>query len=677
MLLLMNELEEISGEAKSISKNSLIHKIFSPGGWLEETLNLEHRPQQEAMAKAIESSLNGDRSLLFEAGTGVGKSLAYLIPGILFAMEHKRPLIVSTHTKALQEQIQNNDLHHCRELFEAIPQLKEFAGFKTAMLMGRSNYLCTTRLAHVIGARSELFPSDGQNELERIVEWAGITESGIVEELPMPPSPEIWDVINADSSLCNPKNCAQNGCFFQKAKARIRKSNIIILNHSLLFSLISSGSVPKNQVPGILFPEDFLVLDEAHTVPDIATDHFGMRVSSYSMDRALKTLYNPRTKKGLLMQFGRQADCTLVVQALSASEEFFNLIRQQHLQKQEEMRLQEAPWTEPLVCESLKILIERLGILMTEHSSELIRESLNDQRNRIQNYYIGIQKSLVLEPKDHVHWVERSGRAGQLTTIRTAPINVAPYIKEAIFSRHTSAILTSATLAANNCLDNFKSRIGAIHEEGLIESSPFDYEKNTQIFIAKDAPEPVQGNLNEYRAFLAKAILESISKTAGGTLVLFTSYADMYSVSDEIGDDLVEMERPLMVQGRDLSRTQLIDVFKEAGNGVLLGTDSYWTGVDIPGIALSHVIITRIPFENPSHPIKQAQSEWLKEEGQHPFIHLTLPEAVIKFRQGLGRLIRKKTDTGIITVLDARILNKPYGKTFIGALPKKRFEILK
>lgn len=673
----MKELKEITDESKAIIKDSLIHRIFSPEGWLQKTLHLEHRPQQEAMAKAVGQALDGDSPLLFEAGTGVGKSLAYLIPGILFAMEHKRPFIVSTHTKALQEQIQNNDLPRCRELFEAVPELKEFAEFKTAMLMGRSNYLCTTRLAHVIGTRSELFPSNAQSELERIIAWAETTESGIVEELPMPPSPEIWDAINADSSSCNPKNCIQNGCFFQKAKIRIRKSNIVIVNHSLLFSLISSGNVPKNQVSGILFPEDFLVLDEAHTVPDIATDHFGIRISSYSLDRSLKTLYNPRTKKGLLMQFGKQDDCTLVVQALSASEEFFNLIRQNHLQKQEDMRLQETPWTEPLICEPLKILIERLAILSTEHSSELIKESLNDQRNRIQSYYIGVQKSLMLEPQDHVHWVEKSGRAGQLTTIRTAPINVAPYIKEAIFTRHTSAILTSATLATNNSLENFKNRIGADKEEGLIENSPFDYEKNTQIFIAKDAPEPIQGNLNEYRAFLAKAILTSIPKTTGGTLILFTSYADMHSVSEGIENYLTEMGRPLMVQGRDLSRTQLIDVFKETGNGVLLGTDSYWTGIDVPGIALSHVIITRIPFENPSHPIKQAQAEWLKQEGQHPFIHLTLPEAVIKFRQGLGRLIRKKTDSGIITILDARVLNKPYGKSFIAALPKKGFEILK
>lgn len=669
---------EISNELplSPCQTSKLIHKIFSPQGWLQKTLNLEHRPQQESMAKAIAEALSFESPLLFEAGTGVGKSLAYLIPGILFAIEHKRPFVVSTHTKALQEQIQNNDLPRCRELFEAIPELEKFAQFKTAMLMGRSNYLCTSRLAHAISARTELFPSDLQTELERIAHWSTTTESGIIEELPTPPSPDIWESVNADSSACNPKNCSHNDCFFQKAKNRIRKSNLVIVNHSLLFTLLNAGTTHDKRTSGILFPDDFLVLDEAHTIPDIATDHFGLRISSYGVDRALKTLYNSRTKKGLLTQFGKQSDCTLVVQALIASEEFFNLIRQKYLQKNDDLRLLKTPWTEPLICEPLLQLSDRLAILATEQSSELIKETLHDQRYRIASFYNNILRSLALEPQDHVHWVEKSGRSGQLTTIRTAPINVAPYLKEAIFNRQTAAILTSATLATNDSLDNFKNRIGANHEEGQIENSPFDYEKNTQIFIAKNAPEPIQGSLPEYRKFLSNAILTSIPKTQGGTLVLFTSYADMHAVFSEIENHMPQLARPLWVQGQELSRTQLIDALKNSGNGVLLGTDSYWTGIDVPGPALSHVILTRLPFENPSHPIKQAQSEWLTKEGLHPFTHLTLPEAIIKFRQGIGRLIRNKTDSGIITILDSRTLSKQYGKSFIAALPKRNFEIL-
>lgn len=654
---------------------TLVHKTFSPDGWLQKTLHLEHRPQQESMAKSVAEALDFDSSLLFEAGTGVGKSLAYLIPGLLFAIENKRPFIVSTHTKALQEQIQNNDLPRCRELFKAVPELNHFAEFKTALLMGRSNYLCTSRLAHAISAKTELFPTDLQTELQRIAEWSTTTESGIIEELSTPPSPDVWETINADSSTCNSKNCSANECFFQKAKARLRKANLIILNHSLLFSLLNAGPNHDKNTPGILFPEDFLVLDEAHTIPDIATDHFGLYISSYSIDRTLKTLYNPRTKKGILTKCGKPSDYTLILQALTASEEFFNSIRQKYLQKNDDLRLLTTPWIEPLICESLLQLSDRLAILSTFQSSELLKETLQDYRSRINSFYNNIIQSLSLQPEDHVHWIEKSGRKGQLTTIRTAPINVAPYIKEAIFNRKTSAILTSATLATNNSLDNFKNRIGANNEEGLIESSPFDYEKNTQIFIVKDAPEPTQGSLYEYRKFLSNALLTAIPKTNGGTLVLFTSYADMHAVFTQIENKIPELNRTLWVQGQDLSRMQLIEAFKYSGNGILLGTDSYWTGIDIPGSALSHVIITRLPFENPSHPIKQAQSEWLTKENLSPFLHLTLPEAIIKFRQGIGRLIRNKTDSGLITILDSRILNKQYGKSFISALPKKSFEI--
>lgn len=654
----------------------LVPKIFSSQGWLQKVLNLEHRPQQESMANAVAEALSYESSLLFEAGTGVGKSLAYLIPGIIFAIENQRPFVVSTHTKALQEQIQNNDLHSCRKLFEGIPELKKFASFKTAMLMGRSNYLCTTRLAYALSSRTELFPNDLQMELERLAHWSTITESGIIEELPTSPSLDIWESVNADSSTCNPKNCSASECFFQKAKARIRKSNLIIVNHSLLFTLLNTGVTHDKRTSGILFPEDFLVLDEAHTIPDIATDHFGLHISSFAVERALKTLYNPRTKKGLLVQFGIQSDCILVTQALSASEEFFNLIRQKYLQKNDDLRLLKTPWTEPLICEPLLQLSDRLAILATEQFSELIKETLHDQRHRIASLYNNILRLLALEPQDHVHWVEKSGRNNQLTTIRTAPTNIAPYLKEAIFNRQTSAILTSATLATNNSLDIFKNRIGANNEEGLIETSPFDYEKNVQIFIAKDAPEPTFDNLLEYRKFLSNAIIKAILKTQGGTLVLFTSYADMHAVFAEIENHISQLARPLLVQGQGLSRTQLVEALKTSGNGILLGTDSYWTGIDIPGPALSHVVITRLPFENPSHPIKQAQSELLTKQNLHPFTHLTLPEALIKFRQGLGRLIRKKTDSGIITILDARMLSKLYGKSFIAALPKKSFEIL-
>lgn len=672
----MISLRETLAEALALSKvQDLTHKTFIHAGYLQNTLDLEHRPEQEAMANAVAEAFVCDSSLLFEAGTGVGKSLAYLIPGIIHALEHKRPFLVSTHTKALQEQIINKDIPLVRSLFYKCPELAPFANFRSTLLMGRSNYLCPNRLATAIVSRTELFPNHQQEELERIAHWSTVTQTGVLEELTTPPSHEVWEWVNADSSLCNPKNCNPNECFYQKAKMLLNKSNVIVLNHSLLFALISAGMTPNESTPGILFPEDFLVLDEAHTVPDIATDHFGFHLSSYGIDRALKFLYNPRTKKGLLTKFGTKLDYNLVMETIVSSEEFFNLIRTKYLQNKDKIRLLTPEWIEPILSSPLKTLIDRLTSLANAQTSDNIKETIQDACDRIYSYYSKIHLSLILEPEDHVHWIEKSGKSGHTVTIRSAPIHVAPYITEAIFSKKTSSVLTSATLASSAGLDNFKEKVGAQNVEGQIEASPFDFEKNCQIYIdANSTPPSETGSID--RNYLAEKIKTCALKVEGGSLVLFTSYADMSAVANLLESNFAEHHRPFFVQGRDLSRMHLINAFKEAGNAILFGTDSFWTGIDVPGSALSQVIITRLPFENPSDPIKQAQAEWYKEKGLNPFIHLTLPEAVIQFRQGIGRLIRNKTDKGIITILDSRILNKPYGKSFLTALPKKKYSKL-
>jgi len=666
-------LDNISTPSISSKTSDLVEKIFAPAGILQSELKLEHRPQQEAMALATAKAFEAHAPLLFEAGTGVGKSLAYLIPGIIHAVDNNRPFIVSTHTKALQEQIKNNDLPYCYKLFGSTPELEPYTHFKTALLMGRGNYLCTTRLAQAIGSRAELFPTQQQNELERIAEWATQTETGLIEELPSLPLAEVWDWVNADSSSCNKKNCSPTECFYQKAKAQLRQANLIIVNHSLLFTLLSAGMTPGDNTPGILFPQDFLVLDESHTVPEIATEHFGIRISSYALERTLKLLYNPRTQKGLLTKLGKNYDCGLVTYALAASEEFFNLIRQQFLTKKDTVRLHEPEWVAPIISESLRELIDALGTLAYAQQSEQATETLQDYRSRLQAYYNNINFCLLLKPSDHVHWLEKSGRRGQIVSINATPVDIAPYLQKAVFNQNTSALLTSATLASSCGMDNFQERIGAVEVDAIIEASPFDYENNCQIFIATDAPAPSKedGRLNHQ--FLADSIQACSLKVEGGTLVLFTSYADMIAVAKILEPIFEKNNRSFFTQGRNLSRPQLKQALLDAGNGILFGTDSFWTGIDIPGPALSQVIITRLPFENPSHPIKEAQSEWLQAQGHHPFIHMTLPEAIIKFRQGIGRLIRNKQDRGIITILDSRILYKNYGKQFLQALPKKHF----
>jgi len=273
-------------------------RIFAEGGWLQDGLQLEHRPQQEQMARAVAAAMKADEPLLFEAGTGVGKSLAYLLPGIVHAIDQGRQLIVSTNTIALQEQLETKDLPLCRRVFEAAPEMVAYTKFKSTVLVGKSNYLCTTRLANALRDKHELFTTPEHEELLRIAAWAEVTQDGLRHELTPTVSHDVWDLVNADSSSCSRKYCDCEKCFYQRARGRMRQANVIVVNHSLLFAHINAGgAAEKGGARGVLLPDDFVVLDEAHTVPEVATDHFGLRLSSYGTDRLLKHLYNPKTKR--------------------------------------------------------------------------------------------------------------------------------------------------------------------------------------------------------------------------------------------------------------------------------------------------------------------------------------------------------------------------------------------
>src|SRR5688572_27049933 len=305
---------------------ALAAKIFAEGGWLQDGLQLEHRPEQEQMARAVAAAVAADEPLLFEAGTGVGKSLAYLVPGIIHAVDQSRQLIVSTHTISLQEQLETSDLPKCRRLFKATPALARYADFKSAVLVGKGNYLCTTRLGHALADRASLFADADYDELQRIAQWAETTDTGLRHDLKPPPRPEIWDAVNADSSSCSRKHCDCEKCFYQRARVRLRSANVIIVNHALLFALINAGGAQAQgattDARGVLFADDFLVLDEAHTVPDVATDNFGLSLSSYGVDRALKFLFNPRTQRGLFRKVGGPEAQQPVADALEASRQF-------------------------------------------------------------------------------------------------------------------------------------------------------------------------------------------------------------------------------------------------------------------------------------------------------------------------------------------------------------------
>ncbi|MFZ5494156.1 MAG: ATP-dependent DNA helicase [Verrucomicrobiota bacterium] len=667
------------GGAKPSRLRELVRDIFAESGILCDALKLEHRPEQEQMARTVAAALAGDAPLLFEAGTGVGKSLAYLIPGLIHAVDQNRQLIVSTHTISLQEQIEQKDLPLCRRIFKEHPAGAPYAEFRSAVLVGKSNYLCPTRLSHALADRASLFADADYAELQRIADWAEATTTGLRHELKPTPRPEVWESVNADSAACSRKHCDCEKCPYQRARARLRKAHVIIVNHALLFALINAGGARTSggEARGVLFPDDFLVLDEAHTVPEVATDNFGLSLSSYGMDRALKHLFNPKTKRGLLRKLGGPEAQQLVTDALEAARQFFDFLATRVLDQRAIVRIREEGVAEPVLDGPLGALARLLAKLADKAPPDSREcEELQEQKLRVQGLQAGLTEWLTLGNQGHVYWLERSGRKQTIVTLRSAPIDVAPELRRHLFGCRTSVVCTSATLAMGGALEPFAARVGADGAEAVAVRSPFDFEHNMRVYVASDVPLPSPQEARLSLDALTDYIRFCTERVKGGSLVLFTSYSDMRAVAATLEPRWAEAGRPFLMQGADLSRTELTRQMRSLGNAVLFGTDSFWTGVDVPGAALSQVIITRLPFDPPTHPVTEARCEHIRDAGGNPFNELTLPDALIKFRQGVGRLIRSKTDRGLVTILDARVLAKSYGREFLNCLPAPTFERL-
>lgn len=657
----MISLREDSGDTMGSSFELEIERIFSADGRLSAVSNYEYRPEQQRMACQVARTLQSGGHLVVEAGTGVGKSLAYLIPAALHAVRTKCKAVISTHTIALQEQLMYKDIPLVQKLLPI--------EFEAALLKGRHNFLCGSRLERALSQANDLFTSGQRSELERIRDWSFTTRNGSLSDFEVQPEPEVWEEVRSEPHVCTPKTCAKNPrCFYQAMRRRVLAADLVVLNHALFFTLL--GSMDEERGDGILFAKDFVIFDEAHTMEDVASRHIGMEISQLGLRRSLQRLYNPRSKKGLFQAMKNGPACSAVAELIPKSDAFFDGIATGCAFKRGRVfRVRETGLADASdLSVGLTRLTELLKIQAGKQNDDDRTSELLEAANRLREARLTIEDFLRIEHPDHVYWVEQYGRRETLCALHAAPIQLAETLGRMIFRENTCAVLTSATLSVgSNDLSYFRNRVGASGCRAVQIGSPFDYKKQMTLHLVKKMPEPKDPG---YDAALEKWIAHFADQSRARAFVLFTSYQTMRTAAQALETHFAVKGWNLLVQGSGMPAHRMVQEFRENPKSVLFGVDSFWSGVDVPGEALSSVVITRLPFVTPDHPLTEARLESIEAEGGRPFEQYSLPEAILKLRQGVGRLIRAKSDTGTIVILDSRILSKPYGRAFLRALPE-------
>jgi len=646
-----------------------VRAIFAPDGLLAKARNFEYRPQQQEMAAAVAHTLEEERHLVVEAGTGVGKSLAYLVPATLFALEKKKKAIISTHTINLQEQLLHKDIPIVKKILPV--------EFEATLMKGRQNYLCPRRFQRAIQSANELFNTTEQADLARLADWARTTMDGTLSDLPLEPDSKVWTQVCSEAHICTAKTCGQNPrCFFQQARKRLLAADVVVINHTLLFMLLGSPEEQEEREEGYLFPNDFLIFDEAHTIEQTASRQIGIGISQYGLRATIQRLYNARSKKGLFTVTRDAAGVTLAASLVDEADRFFSAIDERANFKKDgrEYRVREADFVDDQITGRLAALQMRIGEVVRKTEDELLKAELQELGRRIGEAREGIAVFLQQSAQEYVYWIERTGKTARNITLNAAPIDVAPVLRRMLFRDDCTNVMTSATLAVGRPdLAYFRRRIGADDAEPLQLGSPFDFQKQMKLFVVRKMPDPRD---HGYSAALAEWVARFVEDTEGRAFVLFTSYRSMQQLALEMESFFAKQKMNLLVQGKGAPRSQLLEQFKTTPRSVLFGTDSFWMGVDVPGEALSNVIITRLPFAVPDHPLTEAKLELIQARGGDAFTEYSLPEAILKFRQGVGRLIRTKSDNGIIVILDNRIVTKTYGRAFLKALPNCPVKIL-
>jgi ATP-dependent DNA helicase DinG len=763
----------------------ILSAMLAPGGPVARAMHaatgdaFEARPQQRSMALRTMQTLDARAHLLVEAGTGTGKSFAYLLPAALRAVLYGETVVIATHTISLQEQLVGKDIPIVQRVLELLQEQGDLTDtmsgapdgalhpLRSVLVKGRGNYVSIRRLRMASERQEKLFSDAAQRRsLHQIEDWAYRTTDGTLSSLPPIERMGIWDKVQSDSGNCMGKTCPNyEACFYQTARRSMEGANLLVCNHALFFSDLAL----RSQDAGFLPAYQHVIFDEAHNVEEVAGEHFGASLSEGRVQHLLTTLYQPRTGKGYLPQLtlsdasdtsGIERAIALVVRAQDACRAFYDdlvqLLRkgdadapattgkgwtqrayQPRGNEPQVLRLRKAGVIDNALTPIFRELVVRLRALRDEAKFEPDRFELNSYAQRAEMIGSDADTLTTHALPACAYWVESTGgddgQGHRRITLACAPIEVAELLRERLFRSGHSVVLTSATIATRTARDDEAGehkeaafshaiqRLGCDGAGTLQLSSPFDYAKQVELFVdlrstanppapqphdtrrpkfeadpppqpdpfagpafaaglpwdapaQRPPPRPSQGgSFGSQRGSeaqrLAPLILDHVVATEGGAFVLFTSFATLLQCATSLSGPLSQRGLPLLAQGRDGSRTLLLQRFRDDPRSVLFGAASFWQGVDVRGRGLRNVIITKLPFDPPDRPLTQARLEAIELRGGNAFMEESVPRAIIKFKQGFGRLIRSSTDHGRVAILDPRVQTARYGRLFLQALP--------